>query len=62
MVQADDQHHHYSGLRTGEAVQLRWEYIDVGREFIRVINTGPTYIKNHQEQTSPFRKPLTPIL
>lgn len=53
---------YYCGLRAGEAVQLRWEHIDFDKQFIRVINTGPTYIKNRQERTIPFRKPLTPIL
>ncbi|MDR9409988.1 MAG: tyrosine-type recombinase/integrase [Balneolaceae bacterium] len=53
---------YYCGFRAGEAVQLRWEYIDFDRQYIRIINRGPTYIKNRQERTIPFRKPLIPIL
>jgi integrase/recombinase XerC len=44
----------YLGLRAGELVNLRWEYVDLERRTLRVVNTDTFTTKAGKERTLPL--------
>jgi integrase len=61
----------YSGMRIGEAAQLRWEHVDLEAKTIRIVdesrggtrrNTGKASTKNHSSRVVPIHSHLQEIL
>jgi integrase/recombinase XerD len=53
---------YYCGLRSSEAVNLRWENIDLSSRIIHIINTNEHSTKSGKDRSIPIRKPLLPVL